>query len=204
MKSDLKPKAKKATYYHGSKTSGIRKLIPNYSLHGQKYVYLTISFEVALIYTANAIESFYDENNFDKPDKFQPWYSYGFNKDKFPVIEEYYPDATRKTYENKTGYIYICKEPENINNPTNIHNAIVTKEEVYTKDVICIQNIYAKILELENKGLLVIKRFEEMSEEYLNNIYKMIKQDINKYDLSNKPTHNYTVFIKSKFPFLLT
>lgn len=41
MINDLKPKAEKETYYHGSKTSGIRKLIPNYSLHGQKYVYLT-------------------------------------------------------------------------------------------------------------------------------------------------------------------
>lgn len=94
MKNDLKPKTEKANYYNGSKTSGIRKLIPNYSLHGQKYVYLATRFEVALIYTANAIESFYDGNDFDKPDKFQPWYSYGFNKDKVPVIEEYYSAAT--------------------------------------------------------------------------------------------------------------
>lgn len=70
--------------------------------------------------------------------------------------------------------------------------------------MICIENIYAKILKLENKGLLVIKRFEEMSEEYLNNIYKMIKQDIKKYDLFNKSTHNYTVFLKSKFSFIFT
>lgn len=79
MNSDLKPEAERATYYHESKTCGITKFIPDYSLHGQKYVYLTTSFEIALIYTANAIESFYDENNFDKPDKFQPWHSYGFS-----------------------------------------------------------------------------------------------------------------------------
>jgi hypothetical protein len=202
MEIELKLKSDKLTYYHGSKTRGIQKLIPDYSLHGQKYVYLTTSFEVALIYTVNAIESFYDENNFDKPDKFQPWYSYGFNKDKVPVIEEYYPDATRKTYENKTGYIYVCKEPKKFSNPTNIHNAIVTKEEVHINSVISIDNIYAKMLELEKKELLLIKRYQEMSKEYLKNIYKMIKQDIKKYDLINKPAHNYTVFLKSKFPFL--
>ena len=73
-------------YYHGSKTSGIKKLIPSKSLHNDDYVYLTTNKAVALIYTVNAIESFFEENGLIKPDKFQPWYSYGFNKESIPII----------------------------------------------------------------------------------------------------------------------
>lgn len=73
--------------YHGSKTCDIKTFIPNYSIHNEAYVFLTTSFEVAIIYTANAIESYYEEKSLIKLDKFQPWYSYGFNKEKVVVID---------------------------------------------------------------------------------------------------------------------
>jgi hypothetical protein len=139
-------------YFHGSKFMEIKTLIPDISLHGDKYVYLTTSLEVALIYTVNAIESYYEENHLVKSEKFQPWFSYGFNKEKIPVIEEYYPNATKETYSNKPGYIYICEELKNISNPTNIFNAVVTKEEVNIKDVIYVEDVYKKVLDLEKQG----------------------------------------------------
>ncbi|MDD3122340.1 MAG: hypothetical protein PHC62_02365 [Candidatus Izemoplasmatales bacterium] len=189
-------------YYHGSKVQGIKTLYPNLSLHNEKYVYLTTNKAVALIYTVNAIESFYEANNLKKPSNFQPWYSYGFDKELVPVIEEYYPDATIETYSGKSGYIYVCKQPKNYENPTNIHCAIVTKEEVYTLEEYYIKDVYKEILEMEKLGLIKIKRYEFNCESYLNNIYSMIKDDIEKNSLNTDLESNYSIFLRAKFPSL--
>jgi hypothetical protein len=189
-------------YFHGTKVNGIKELIPNYSLHGKEYVYLTTNKEVALIYTVNAIESFFESKKIEKPAKFQPWYSYGFDKNKIPVVEEYYPNATEETYANKTGYIYICDEPNNRINPTNIYCAIVTEENVKTKSEIIVKDVYAELLRQEESGKIKIKRYHQMDQIYLENIFEMIKQDIKKFNLLEKPSDNYTIFLREKFPFL--
>lgn len=188
-------------YYHGSKSKDIKILHPYLSLHDEKYVYLTSNKAVALIYTANAIEVFYTKNNLVNSEKFQAWYSYSFDND-IPVLEEYYPNAIFETYNNQTGYIYECESPNTFDNPTNIKCAIVTKDNVKTTKEIHVQNIYEEILKMEQLGLLKIRKFEDMPKNYLNRIYSLIQEDIVKYDLINNPSHNYCVFLKSKFPFL--
>lgn len=189
-------------YYHGSKTTGIKIIKPNLSIHGKEYTYLTTSKVVALIYTVNAIESFYEDNNITKPSSFQPWYSYGFNKNLIPVIDEYYPNATYETYSNKSGYIYICKEPTEYTNETNIHCAITTPEEIVVIKEIYIPNVYEKLLEYEKEGLLKIRKYEETSKEYLDKIYSYITDDIKKYKLLEESSSNYSIFVRTKFPFL--
>ncbi len=191
---------KKTTYYHGSKTSGIKTLYPNLSIHGEKYVYLTTKREVALIYTVNAIEAFYQKNNLEKPDKFHPWYSYGFNKGLLQ-IDEYYKHAFEDTYKGKSGYLYKCSEPTNgISNKTNIFCAVTTKEDIEIQDEIYIDDIYIELLKLESKGLIEIRRYEDWTEEQISEIEKSIKGTINHFDLYNKPEDHYTIFLKSKFP----
>ncbi len=189
-------------YYHGSKTKNIEILKPSMSIHGDDYVYLTTSKAVALIYTVNAIEVYFKQNYLECNQKFQPWYSYGFDENQIPVIEEYYPNATYETYHNQSGYIYICEKPKTYSNPTNIHNAIVTKEHVKIIDSIFIPDIYDEILKLEKDGVIKIKRYENMTDSYLSHIYNMIRTDIDKYQLIENPNHNYTIFLKAKLPFL--
>ncbi|MDC7242883.1 MAG: hypothetical protein PQJ44_02755 [Sphaerochaetaceae bacterium] len=189
-------------YYHGSKTSGIKELQPNFSMHGEKYVYLTTNRAVALVYTVNAIERFYEDNKLEKPEEFQPWYSYGFDKEKLPVFDEYYPNAVKETYKGKSGFIYICEEPKDFSNPTNIYCAIVTKSSVKTIKEEYIEDVYEEILKLEKQGLCKIRRFEEAKEKYLNKIESYIKEDIEKYNLNEDVNHNYGVFLRAKFPHL--
>lgn len=186
--------------YHGSKTPYIKKLIPRKSLHGEEYVYLTTNIAVALIYTVNAIESYYDSMGIAKPTMFQPWYSYGFTKEKVPCVEEYYPNATIETYKGKSGYIYICKEPSNYSNPTNIHCALTTSEKVEVLEEIFIPDVYEKMLEFEKQGILIINRYEDNTKKKNLFIESMIVEDIKKYDLIENKSNDYSVFLRCKFP----
>ncbi len=187
-------------YFHGSPIKDISVLKPSQSLHDQPYVYLVTNKVVAMIYCSNAIQCFYEDNDLEKPDKFQSWYSYGFNKEGVPVIEEYYPNAFFETYKGRSGFVYTCKEPSTKSNPTNIYCAFTTKEEVIVLNQEMIEDLYDAFLTYEKEGKVVIKRYSEMSKEYLQRIYDMIREDIETYDLRNKPEDNYTVFLKAKFP----
>ena len=189
-------------YYHGSKTPNIKILHPNMSLHKEMYVYLTENIAVALIYTVNAIEVFFDQKNIKKPEVFQPWYSYGFDQFQIPVIEEYYPNATIETYSGKSGYIYLCEKPKSISNPTKIPTVFVTQEPVKTIEEIFIKDVYQEMLKYEKQGLLKINRFENNSDKFNEHILGMIKEDIHKYDLLKNVNHPYGVFLRAKFPVL--
>jgi hypothetical protein len=189
------------TYYHGSKIRGLQSLTPSISIHKENYVYLTTSKMVSLIYCVNAIESFYEKEGLEKPEKFHPWYSYGFRNGKL-VLEECYPNALQETYENKEGIIYKCSPPQNVSNPTNIYCAYVTTEQVKVLEEIVYKNIYSTILEFEQKGLLEIRRFEELASTEKERIDQSILDSFKHFDLKSKPEYNYTVFLENKFPHL--
>jgi len=187
-------------YYHGSKTPGIQTLYPNLSIHGEKYVYLTTKKEVALMYTVNAIESFFEKHNLVKPNQFHPWFPYGF-KHGILQINEYYPNAFEETYKGKSGYLYTCSEPlHDISNQTNIFCAITTKEKIEVLKETFIEDIYAELLELESKGLIMIKRYKDWTDKQLKGIEQSILDEIERLDLLNQPDHHYTIFLRHKFP----
>lgn len=188
--------------FHGSKTSGIKTLKPSFSMHGREYVYLTTNKAVALIYTVNAIEVFHEVNHLVKPEKFHAWYSYGFDKDKHLVIDEYYPNATEETYSGRSGYIYVCEDSDKYINPTNIYCAKVTENDVNVIDEIVIEDIYQEMLKLEKAGELKIRRYHEASEDFLKHIESMIKEDIIKFKFTKNTDHHYALFLQAKFPHL--
>jgi hypothetical protein len=191
---------KRTAYYHGSKKSRISTLCPNMSIHGDKYVYLTTKREVALIYTVNAIESYFEKKGLEKPEKFHPWYSYGFSKGKLQ-IDEYYPNAFKETYKGKFGYLYLCSEPkQDISNKTNIFCAVTTKEDISVIEEIYIDDLYKEFLELESKGVIEIRRYKNWTRKQIHDIENSIKGTIEHFDLYNKPEYHYTLFLKEKFP----
>lgn len=185
--------------YHGSKTGNIKILKPNYSIHGKKYVYLSTLRSVALIYTSNAIERYFEVNCIKKPASFHNWYSYGFEDEK-PYLSEYYPNAIKETYSGVSGYIYKCREPEDIKNPTHIFCARVSASEVMVDSVEFIEDVYLEFLNLEKEGLIEIRRFEMNTNKMNDFVRNMIKEEIDKDDLLNKNDNNYTIFLKAKFP----
>jgi hypothetical protein len=200
--ADLRREPTTIMYYHGSKTGGIRTLIPTQSLHGRDYVYLTSDRNVALIYTVDAIESFYEAHGLLKPPSFHPWYSYGFDGNHALFLDEYYPDATRETYAGKSGYIYRCDKPKESCNPTGIFCVLCSEQAVETLDECYVDDVYEELLKLERAGAIRIHRFEDMGKESLEFIYDLIRQDILNYGLRDKSENDYAVFLHAKFPFL--
>ena len=172
-------------YYHGSSNSNITVLEPQISEHKEEYVYLTTNKVVAAFYCVKILPKPYY------------YYSYGF-RNNIPVYTDYYKDSLKEIYKNKKGYIYTCEEPEQMINPTNIYCAFTTHYPVNIKSVEEIDDMYEWFLRQEKLGNLIIERYDELSEEQLNNIENIITKEIQN-ELKNNTNSIYCQFLKDKF-----
>ena len=93
-------------YYHASPTPGIEILEPRISNHGTPLVYVSQKSENVLVYLSNAVERFCHETGFIHTGPYYKWASYGFSKDGFLQLDEYWPNALEDTYAGAQGYIY--------------------------------------------------------------------------------------------------
>jgi len=191
-------------YFHGSKIGGIKLIEPHESIHGRSYVYLSSNKVVACFYTVNAIEVFFERENWPKPDHFEPWFPYGFSHDGIPVLEEYYPNATRETYSGRKGFIYSCETEENLANPTNIPCAVTSEKALRVVDEECVLDIYEALCAFEKQGQLIIKKFEDASSQQLQVMDQLVIDEIQKYHLDLIPENPYSLFLKAKFPHLFS
>lgn len=189
--------------FHGSKKGGLTLLKPALSSHKKELVYLTTKEVVACIYTVNAVESLFLSKGLSYALPFSQWYPYGFDKDKTPVLEEYYPDATRLTYQGKKGYIYTCEKPLDLDNITEIFCARTTQLPVKVISCETIPDIYEKLKEYEKSGKLILKSYCEMGEKTKAFIENYIKKEIEEKDLKNNGGVDLAVFYREFFPHLM-
>lgn len=191
------------TLYHGSKSGGLTVLKPHLSSHKKELVYLTTSEAVACIYTVNAVERLFESKGLNYPFPFSPWYSYGFDKDKTPVLEEYYPDAAKLTYAGKSGYIYTCEKPAELNNATEIFCARTTEMPVKVISCRKIDDVYKELLEFQKSGMLIVKPYNEVNQKTIDYIESTIKKEIEEKDLKNNGGVDLAVFYREFFPHLM-
>ena len=172
--------------YHGSTEKGLTELKPCVSDHGKAYVYLTDNIVIAAFYTVRPVERPF------------MWYPYGFMGD-VPSYTEYYPEAMADVYKGKSGYIYECESPAETVNPTHIKCAYLSAETVKVHSVMVINDMYEWIAECEKSGEVIIQRYKDLSPGQLEFAHNMVKNEIIKYELKNKPESGYTRFLKEKF-----
>lgn len=177
--------------YHGSSAGGLTELKPFISEHGKPYIYFSSNPVVALFYTVHAVERPYN------------WFPYGF-KDGIPVYNEYYPDALADIYKGKTGFLYEFDSIQGAENPTEINCACVCKTPVSVGRVIEVSDVYEALIEYEKRGELVIERYENLNDEQKKRIEKMMKSEIESFELRDKPDCSYTKFLESRFPNLFS
>lgn len=189
-------------YFHGSKTGGIRSIIPHESLHGQPLVYLSSNFVVACFYTVNAIEAFFERNSPSRQTHFEPFFPYGFSPEGIPVLDEYYPNATKETYFGKKGFLYSCEIEETLGNSTNISCAVTSEKAIPVKDVQSYPDMYETLCALERKKQLIINRYEEYTMKQLQKIDEIVLGEIERNRLYDNPENAYSVFLRAKFPHL--
>lgn len=185
-------------YYHASQTGGIDILEPRVSNHNTPLIYFSTKRENVLVYLSNAIEKYCKETAFPHDDKWHKWASYGFDSEGILTLDEYYPDAIEDTYKDVSGYIYYVNTIQESENSINISNAVATSKPAIVTDIEFIEDAYSEIIKAAEKGLIKIRRYEDMSDKMLSWIENTIK---NEYaNAENQPDYRY--FLKAKFDFI--
>ena len=152
-------------YYHASPIKGIVQLEPRISNHGIPLIYFSKKRENVLVYLSNAIEKYCKETGFAYEGIWQKWGPYGFTKNGIQRLEEYYPNALINTYKGVSGYIYSTEKIVDSGFQVNIPDAATSSLPVSVTGVEFIPDAYEAILQAEKDGLIVIRRYEEMTDE---------------------------------------
>lgn len=82
---------------------------------------------------------------------------------------------------------------------TNIRGAYVCSNPVVIDKCVAIDDVYINLLEYEKDGRLIIRIFDELSDQQRVNINKQIQQEISKYDLISMPECDYSKFKRKRF-----
>jgi hypothetical protein len=186
-------------YYHASPVEGITELQPRVSNHKTPFIYFSKKRENVLVYLSNAVEKYCKETGFPYDGIWQKWASYGFDKDGIQRIEEYYPDALEKTYQGISGYIYTVEDIDASDFELQIPDAVASSTPAKVSETEYVPDAYLAILEAEQKGLVRILRYEEMTEKHRVWLKETIKKE---YESSeNQP--DYRHFLRGNFPDLI-
>lgn len=186
-------------FYHASPIAGIQVLEPRVSNHGIPLIYFSKKRENVLVYLSNAIEKYCRETGFIYHGVWQKWGPYGFNKDGTLRMEEYYPDAMKKTYKGVSGYIYSAEYVSDSGFELNIPDAVASNNPVTVTDVEFVSDAYEAILEAEKHKLITIMRYEDMPEKMKEWNVRTIRKEYE--DATDHPEYRH--FLKGNFPDIL-
>ncbi len=186
-------------YYHASPTAGITLLEPRVSNHGTPLVYVSQKRENVLVYLSNAVEKFCRENNIAHSGPYYKWASYGFTKEGLLQLDEYWPGALQETYAGISGYIYTLEHCAALQPMADIPHAFCSAQPLAAAGCEFVPDALEALLCAEQDGLIRIRRYEELGENTLRWLARVIPQDHE----NNRSHPEYQAFLKSKFPRLL-
>lgn len=184
-------------YYHASPTPGIQILEPRTSNHGVSLVYFSKKRENVLVYLSNAIEKLCRETGYVHSGKWTKWGPYGF-KNGILQLDEYYPDALEETYRGVSGYVYHAASIQEAEQAIEIPSAAVSAVPVVVDGVEFIPDAYEAILDAERRGLVLVRRYGDLSEQTLAWIQKTVQEQ---YDQAGEQPE-YRYFLQNKFDFI--
>lgn len=158
------------TYYHCSPTGGLTVLQPRKPAFSEKpeRVYMTTLLPMALIYGVQNYE-----------------YTYGYTKEGQIFLDEYFPDALEVLYRGKSASLYECA-PGCVER-TKIPNEVTSEGEVSIISETVILDVLEALLEQEQQGTLVIRRYHELPEKTQAWIRKVEADSIRDSDLLHTP-----------------
>lgn len=155
--------------------------------------YSNLKYPCVYLSTSKALSAIYI---WDKPYK---WMTFEIREDGMPVYNESFKDALYEFYNNVSGYIYSCEEDFDIDDNTKIRCAVISKKPVVIKEIDKVKNAYKRILQYEKQGLIVINRYENLSDERIRKDRNMVLGTIKSLNLL-KGEHPLSNFVKEKFP----
>ena len=184
-------------FYHASNIGNLKTLKPHVSNHGKSLVYFSIKRENILVYLSNAVEKHIIEKHNRPLKQYEKWASYGITNDGRVRIEEYYPNATKETFEGVSGYIYSVNNLDNPKPLRGIKDVFVVQDEVVVDGIEYVEDAYVEILKAEQEGKIVVERYEEISDQKRQWIHDII---LSEYEKSEND--DYKEFLLDKFVWL--
>ena len=173
--------------YHGTVMQGLTNLNPFAGPHANlKYpcVYLSTNKALAAIYVwKNAYK----------------WMTFEMAESGIPVYNESFSGAWFEFYGDVMGCIYTCEADFEMSEGTRIKHAVISRTPVAVKEVDFIENAYERILSCEKDGLMVINRYENLTNEQKDKNKNMVMGAIKGLDLL-KGEHVLSGFVAEKFP----
>lgn len=191
-------KGRDTVFYHASPTPNLSVLTPHTSNHGQPRVYFSTKRENVLVYLCNAVEKHCKEIGFIHTGSFHTWASYGFTQDGVLQLDEYYPNATRDTYQGVAGYIYSAADIGKHQPLADIPFAVTTDHPVEPSFCECIPDAYATIEKAVREGLILLRRYEENTPAKLQWIEETVRREY----AQAESYPDYRHFLQGKFAFL--
>ncbi len=176
-------------YYHGTIVGGLTILNPFANPHSnlkEAAVYLSTNKALASIYIWN---------------KAYKWMTFNIREDGMPVYTESHKGALQELYDGVMGYIYTCEGDYSTDNKTGIKLAAVSYEPVVVSDCEVIRNAYTRIMEFEKSGELIIRRFDDLTEQEHTMNRNMVLGAIKRLNLL-KGDHPLSAFVEKHFPTL--
>ena len=134
--------------YHVSHTPGITILEPRVSSHGKPYVYAIENLVTGLLFGVK-------KDDFD--------FLLYTDDEGTPVLCECYPDAFRKKYEGQSCSVYEVKEDGFLRGVTGWSPELVCESAVAVEKEFSVSDLYARLLEEEQAGKLIIRRYSDES-----------------------------------------
>lgn len=177
--------------YHGSHTAGIESLYANSKLHNsdEQVVYLTDSRLYALFYI-------WDEEHNISPTKHVTCRI----KNGVVEYEEQFPNQLAAFYKGVSGYLYHIEQSEAFLPVEGRESMWYSKEDACVSSCEFIPDVYEEMLRYQEKGLLKMIRFEELSPEWVTALYEHLAQFIAEKGLLKSPDDARARFYSRFFP----
>ncbi len=183
-------------FFHASQTPDIKILEPRISNHGTPLVYFSSKRENVLVYLSNAVEKYCRETGFAYDGIWKKWGSYGFTREGLLRLEEYYPDATRKTYQGVSGYIYRIENVPDAVALSDIPDAFTASSPTVVTGCEFVPDAYEAIMEAVAQGKITHVTYDKLSPK----MYEWIKKTIISEYREAASHPEYRHFLKNNFP----
>ena len=175
--------------FHGSSVPGISTLRPFASNHDKPYVYLTHSKILATLYAYNPMK---------RPNGF---FTYWWDKDGILCYDEYFNNQMEEIYAGQKGFVYACQGdyPQLGKMPW----VYLSEDKVHVEECTEVPDIYAQLLDYENKGLLRVRRWKNASERQREIWKKVVHRSLTDVDRNSPIVKEYIQFVYTHFPDLI-
>lgn len=181
--------------YHASPIGGLTELRPHISNHGIPLLYFSQKRENTFVYLSNAVEKYCRETGFAYNGPWKKWGPYGFTDDGRQRLEEYYPNALEETYRGVSGYIYTAEKVIRRGHPVPIPDTVTSRGAVEATGCEFIPDAWEAILQAEQEGLLVLRRYEEMTEREADWLRRTVREEFRQAE--DHPEYQH--FLRDKF-----